>query len=131
MPEAQYPIEMVRGVPVVAAPEEIDSTNADGLRAALLQSAAHGHATVVADLTDTTFCDTSGLHVLVRVHKRARAEGGELRLVIPQITVLRIFTLTGVDSVIPIYTSLQEALDRTPAVAIQPQGPDWRATASG
>lgn len=130
MPEVQYPVEMVRGVPVVTAPEEIDSTNADGLRAALLRSAAHGHATVVADMTATTFCDTSGLHVLVRAHKRALAEGGELRLVIPQAAVLRIFTITGVDSVIPIYTSLQEALAPTPAIAIRPERPDLR-TAPG
>ena len=36
MPEARFPVEAVRGVPVVAAPEEIDITNAEALRAALL-----------------------------------------------------------------------------------------------
>lgn len=131
MPEFRYPIEMINGVPVVIAPEEIDSTNADGLRAALLHSAARGYATVVVDLTGTKFCDTSGLHVLVRAHKRALAEGGELRLVVPQATVLRIFTITGVDSVIPIYASLREALARTPAIAIRPEYPDPRAAAPG
>ena len=37
MPDARFPVEVVRGVPVVAAPEEIDITNAEALRAALLQ----------------------------------------------------------------------------------------------
>jgi hypothetical protein len=32
------PIEMVQGVPVVAAPEEIDASNADWLRAVLLEA---------------------------------------------------------------------------------------------
>ena len=32
MPELGFPVEMVSGVPVVAAPAEIDITNADGLR---------------------------------------------------------------------------------------------------
>jgi hypothetical protein len=40
MPEPSFPVELVDGVPVVAAPGEIDITNAAGLRAALLRSAA-------------------------------------------------------------------------------------------
>ena len=39
MVEDSFPVEMVRGVPVVAAPEEIDITNAAGLRAALFEAA--------------------------------------------------------------------------------------------
>jgi len=115
----------------VTAPEEIDSTNAGRLRAALLRSAGRGHATLVADLSATEFCDTTGLYVLVRAHKRAEAEGGELRLVIPQAAVLRVFTVTGVDGVIPIYASLEEALTPTPAVAIQPGRPNLRLTVPG
>jgi hypothetical protein len=30
MPEFRYPIKMIRGVPVVTAPEEIDSTKPTG-----------------------------------------------------------------------------------------------------
>ena len=37
MPDARFPVEVVSGVPVVVTPEEIDITNADGLRAALLK----------------------------------------------------------------------------------------------
>jgi anti-sigma B factor antagonist len=132
MPEIRYPIKMVRGVPVVTAPEEIDGTNAGRLRAALLRSAGRGHATLVADLSATEFCDTTGLYVLVRAHKRAEAEGGELRLVIPQAAaVLRVFTVTGVDGVIPICASLEEALTPTPAVAIQPGRPNLRLSVPG
>jgi hypothetical protein len=32
MPAVRHPIEMVRGVPIVAAPEEIDARHTDGLR---------------------------------------------------------------------------------------------------
>src|SRR5205823_181347 len=42
MAGVRYPIEMVNGVPVVAAPEEIDVSNADWLRAVLLEAAARG-----------------------------------------------------------------------------------------
>ena len=40
VPEVRFPVAVTGGVPVVAAPEEIDITNADALRAALLEAAA-------------------------------------------------------------------------------------------
>jgi anti-sigma B factor antagonist len=119
MPEAAYPLDFVRGVPVVTAPEEIDVSNGEGLGLALLEATARGHATFVVDLTGTRFCDTAGLNVLVRWHKRALAEGGELRLVIPSVPVLRAFAATGVDRVIPHFATVGEALEQTPAVVIR------------
>lgn len=110
MPEVRLPVEVVRGVPVVTAPEEIDITNAAVLRAALLEAAAHGRGVMVADLSGTQFCDSAGLHVLVRAHKKARAEGGELLLVVPATTVLRVFAITGIDRMIPGFPSLEDAL---------------------
>ena len=116
MSDARFTVEVVRGVPVVAAPEEIDITNAEALRAALLM-AADGHGTLVVDMTRTRFCDSSGLHVLIAAHRRARAAGHEVLLVIPGTTVLRVFALTGMDTVIPNFTSLAEALAQAPAPA--------------
>jgi anti-sigma B factor antagonist len=113
MPEAKFPVEMVGGVPVVVTPEEIDITNADGLRAALLEAAAHGSGRLVVDMSRTQFCDTAGIHALVAAHKRAGAGPGEVRLVITGAAVLRIFAITGLDSVIPHYASLEEALAAT------------------
>jgi anti-sigma B factor antagonist len=70
MPDASFPVEMVGGVPVVATPEEIDITNADGLRTALLEAAARGPGGFVVDMSQTEFCDTAGIHALVLAHKR-------------------------------------------------------------
>ena len=117
-------------MPVVAAPEEIDITIAAGLRAALLEAAAHGTRTLVVDMARTQFCDSSGLNVLVRAHKRAQADGGELLLVIPAAAVLRIFALTGIDRVIPNFPSLQEALAQAPAVLDFASPPDTLAAAA-
>jgi anti-sigma B factor antagonist len=114
MPDARFPIEMVRGVPVVMAPEEIDLTNADGLRTAMLESAVQGSGTFVVDMTGTRFCDTAGLHALVAAHKRAMAEGGQVVVVLVVPAVVRIFAITGLDRLIPQFTSLQEALEHTP-----------------
>jgi anti-sigma B factor antagonist len=110
MNDGRFPIKLVGGTPVVVAPEEIDVTNASELRAALLTAAAAGSGTLVADMTRTQFCDSSGVHALVAAHKRAQAEDGELRLVICSAAVLRIFAITAIDRVIPNFTSLEDAL---------------------
>ena len=114
MQDGRFPVELVTGVPVVAAPEEIDITNAPDLRSALLEAAAGGPGTLVADMTRTRFCDSSGLHTLLAAHKRAQADGGELLLVIPSVAVLRVFAVTGIDHMIPNFTSLDDALAHTP-----------------
>jgi anti-sigma B factor antagonist len=113
MQDGTFPVELVSGVPVVTAPQEIDITNAPELGSALMQAAADGPGTLVADMTRTVFCDSSGLHTLLAVHKRAQAEGGELLLVIRSAAVLRIFAITTIDRMIPNFTSLDEALAHT------------------
>jgi anti-sigma B factor antagonist len=113
MPENGFPVELMRGVPVVAAPEEIDITNAAGLRAGLLEAA--GHAAFVVDMTRTRFCDSAGIHALIEAHKRAHAAGGRVVLAMSGEAVPRIFELTGVDQVIPTFCGLGEALRHTPA----------------
>ena len=105
MPGNRYPL-MVNGVPVVEAPEEIDICNAEQLRIVLLEAGSRGHATIVVDMTRTRFCDSSGFSVLAGAHKRALAEGGGLRLVIPADSrVLRIFTVIGLGRFIPRFGS--------------------------
>ena len=115
VPDAGFPVEVIKSVPVVAAPEDIDITNAAGLRAALLHAAACGHGTFVVDMSHTQFCDTAGIHALVAAHKRARAEGGQMLLVIGGAAVRRILSITGLDRVIPSFTSMEQALAQTPA----------------
>ena len=113
MRDGRCPFEVVGGVPVVMAPEEIDITNAPELRSALLEAAASGHGTLVVDMTRTQFCDSSGLHTLLAAHKRAQAEGGELLLAITAAPVLRVLALTSIDRMIPTFTSLGQALAQT------------------
>jgi anti-sigma B factor antagonist len=120
-----FPTELVGGVPVVTAPEEVDITNAPALRSALLQAAADGPGALVADLTRTRFCDAAGLHALVAAHNRARAAGGELLLVICGAAVLRVLAITGADRVIPNFATLDDALAHmSPNGSKDHHGPD-------
>jgi anti-sigma B factor antagonist len=115
---------MINGIPVVTAPAEVDTIAAGQLRTVLLHAAAHGHAIIVVDMTGTLFCDSVGFSVLVGAHRRARAEGGELRLVIPaDSAVSRIFAVTGLDRVISRFARLDQALALRPGPVIRPQRP--------
>lgn len=103
-------VDVVRGVRVVTVPEEVDITNAPGLRAALLQAAADGSPALVVDMTRTRFCDSAGLRVLVDAHKQALAEGRAVLLAVPAAAVLRVLEITGIDQAIPHFASLDEAV---------------------
>ena len=119
------PVSMLRGVPVIRAPGEIDVASAEPLRAVLAETAARGHATIVVDLSATRFCDSAGLHVLIRAHRMAVAEGGEVRLVMGSPGMLRIFAITGVDRVMPRFADRAAAVTPLPAVAIDPVWLSW------
>ena len=115
VPDSGFPVEVMAGVPVMAAPEDIEITNAAGLRTALLEAAARGPGTVVVDMSRTQFCDTAGIHALVAAHKRAHAEGRQVLLVIGGAAVQRILSITGLDRVIPDFPDLEQALGQASA----------------
>ena len=128
MSATRYPFQMAGCLPVVLAPAEIDLTTVGQLRAILLDWHSRGHATVVVDMTGTQFCDCAGLRELVLAHKRAVRDGGGLRLVIPAGgVVLRIFTVTGLDRLIPRFDALDKALAQVPAVTGRPLRPGAHA----
>lgn len=124
MDGSKCPVDIVGGVPIVVAPEEIDVTNAPFLRSAMLEAAAHGGGTLVVDMTRTRFCDSSGLHALLTAHKHAQADGGGLLVVADAPAILRIFALTGVDRLISRFSSLNDALAQASSEASRQRDDD-------
>ena len=98
---------------VVRLPTEIDAANAGELGERLTSALAPGVTCLVADMTATTFCDSSGISMLVVIHKQAAGQGAEFR-VVPSPNVLRVLSITKVDRVLGIYPSLAEALAAPP-----------------
>jgi len=64
----------------------------------------------VVDLSQVSFLDSSGLGVLVMVHRRIRAVGGSLRLAACQPEVVSIFHITALDRVIEMFPTVEDAL---------------------
>ena len=99
---------------MVTAAGEIDITNAEGFRDALLSALNAGTAGVIADLTPTTFLDSAGVNALVRAARRADAADATLRLAVTAPPVLRVLSLVGIDRLIQIYPSLADAVASLP-----------------
>jgi anti-sigma B factor antagonist len=122
------PVVWVGQVAVVTLPAEIDTTNADQVRESLLGVVNQGAASLVADLSQTTFCDSTGVSALVRTFKRATASGGGMRLVVSSPAVHRVLSITGVDHLMPLYPSVAASL-ATPHDQPGPgRGTPWPAT---
>ncbi len=95
---------------IVTLPAEIDISNADSVGRELCAAARPGVAVVIADMTRTQFCDSSGARNLMLAQDAAIRNHAELRLVIPSATVLRMLSVLGFDQLLLIYPSLGTAL---------------------
>jgi len=69
-----------------------------------------GPGTVLVDLSEISFIDSSALEVLVRESKRLEGLGHSLVLVTNDPRTRRILEVTGLDRVLRAYATLQDAL---------------------
>jgi anti-sigma B factor antagonist len=85
----------------VVAAGELDLSVAARFDAAVTSALESGAETVVVDLADLTFIDSSGVHVLLRAHRRAL--GGTVRLIILPAAdnVQHVFEMCGLHTVLP------------------------------
>jgi anti-sigma B factor antagonist len=109
---------------IVSLPDEIDIANARAIGDQLCAAFSPGVPAVIADMTRTRFCDSSGIRCLLLANDRAARVNAELRLVLQSPTVLRAFGLLGVDRLLAVYPSLEAALSNAASpVAHEEPGP--------
>jgi anti-sigma B factor antagonist len=87
---------------------EIDFTSSGPVQSTLLSMVLPGGGAVVADLSQVTFLDSSGLGVLVQAHRTASERGNRL-LVVASPPVRKLLRLTGLDTVLETYDDLSAA----------------------
>ena len=96
---------------VVVLPAEIDVTNSELVHDKLVAALTTGVGVVVADMTSTSFCDSSGVHAVIFANETAGARGVQMRIAVsPEGSVRRVLQLIGVAGVVPVYPSLAEAI---------------------
>ena len=100
----------VDGAVVIALTGEVDLYTAPELKGELVRVIEEGADRVVVDTTGTTFIDSTTLGVLVGGLKRLRPSGGQLVLVITDSHIRKIFDITRLDRVFPIYECREAAI---------------------
>jgi anti-sigma B factor antagonist len=80
---------------VVAPAGELDMATASQVDHQLAELRDVGFTDIVFDLRAVTFIDSSGLHLLLSVHRRAQADGHRFRLIEGSEATHRLFELTG------------------------------------
>ena len=98
------------GRTVVSASGELDAHSAPALQTALDPLSQAPEAALVVNLSEVGFIDSTGLGVLVTTLKHVRESGGRLDVVVAAPRVLKVFALTGLDVVIPLHETLDQAL---------------------
>jgi len=88
---------------------EVDVYTAPKLKKQLVDCIQNGSVDILVDLNGVSFIDSSGLGVLVGALRRARENSGTIRLVCTRENIMKVFRITGLDKVFPIFDSIEEA----------------------
>lgn len=100
--------EGVPGVRVLAVAGELDLATISLLKE-VVGAYLTQDSSVVLDLAAMRFCDSTGLGAFVALHRQADAAGGRLALASPNRRIADLFSISGIDQVIPIFATLEAA----------------------
>ncbi len=94
---------------------ELDHATAPELRRPLEAALEGGTRSLLIDLSDCSFIDSTGLSVIVHAHSRlvdgdANGGDGQLEICCPDAQVRRLLEITGIDRALGLHQTRDEAL---------------------
>ena len=95
---------------LISVSGELDLYTAQRLQARIDEAGAVGADTVVVDLSEVSFIDSTALAVLVQETRRLEGRGRSLVLVTNDPRTKRVVEVTGLNRVLRTYATLQDAL---------------------
>jgi anti-sigma B factor antagonist len=87
---------------------ELDLAAAPQLQEELEALFALGATSIVVDLLDATFLDSTALGVLVNALNRCQELGGQLHLIVTEPQILRVLDITGLTTIFSVHSSGDE-----------------------
>lgn len=109
-PDLDVSVRTAGDVTIAELTGELDIASAPALREQLLGLLRPGSSQLVVDLSKVSFCDASGLAVLVGAGRRARLLGGYLRLAAVSPQVGQALRITGLHRNLAVFPTAQAAV---------------------
>jgi anti-sigma B factor antagonist len=107
----------VDGVRIVAVRGELDLSTAPDLRGPLDAALDDGQASVLIDLSECEFIDSTGIALIVRAWQRLNGDGdgnsgsgGRLVICTDRDQVRRVLDVSGLDQSIPVHATREDGL---------------------
>jgi anti-anti-sigma factor len=105
------------GIEIVSMPAELDLTTSEGVAAQGCAAIARLARLLLLDLTGLSFCDARGLSAFVRIANQADAAGCGFGLIAPRPPVAKLLRISGLDSRMPVFATVDDALALRTATA--------------
>jgi len=102
--------ESIDGASVLSVRGEVDVYSAPALSENLSQLLDEGITAIVVDLSEVAFLDSTGLGALIGARSATEEAGGTLAIVCTNDRILKLFTITGLDSVFRIFPAVPDAI---------------------
>ncbi|MFI6038111.1 STAS domain-containing protein [Streptomyces sp. NPDC051315] len=105
------------GLAIATIVGDVDMQTAPALRSGALEIIQLGHPCLVLDLAQVGFCDSAGLSAIIGIWHAAQEAGGSLSLAAVPDRLMRMLSMTGVDSFLPVHATAADVTDRPPTSA--------------
>jgi anti-sigma B factor antagonist len=102
--------ESADGLRTVSVVGELDQGTAPELRGVLTEALGASPASVLVDLSDCNFIDSTGLSLLVEAKRRLAGEERRFGVCCPDADVRRLLELTGIDRAVGLFDTRDEAV---------------------
>jgi anti-sigma B factor antagonist len=102
--------QSVAGYPVLEIRGEVDVYSAPAVKDSITGLLGPESPVVMVDLSEVGFLDSTGLGALVAARSAASQAGGSLPIVCNRDRILKLFRITGLDTVFDIYPTVDDVV---------------------
>jgi anti-sigma B factor antagonist len=130
MSMADVRIEREEKTVVVVLTGEVDMSNAASVRLEIAESVTPGDDALLVDLSELSFIDSAGLHMLIELATVVDERRQRFLLCVPHgSTIERAIEIIGLPRAVSVHTDRAEAIEvaRTSAMESRPIGPNENA----
>lgn len=108
------------GTPVIELGGELDAYTCSRFREAVIEVIQNGHTNIIINMEDVEYIDSSGLGTLVGGLKRVSEQKGTIAIICASTQIKKVFEITGLERVFPIYHNEEDAVSEISHKAISP-----------